>query len=552
MLAVTLFLLTVSLVKIFEASGMGDAFCKSETLEFASIHFPIEPPARHLPWIWDAILSSDGSHVELTAISRNACKFSKSKWKKVARKFPEFGDQLGGGLDSSILAPVDNNYDYIRDRDGIPGYMGNTVICSYLLNGIVVGKITSRRINDEDSAEMSSIQIRCPVPYRASWTHIRIEREVIIGDLIDKVRQNHTVAFPVCGHTPNNTFIRVPKKKYTIAVCTATSRYDRQHLVEWLEFHKLMGIEHFYIYNTAPRNQQNQLHNTLSDYISEKNVTIVSWPYDSCVDGMASGRWLHWMDGEVSTFFQPPRVIAQTAALASCYSRYKSSTEWMAHIDDDEFLSFNFGRRYWGKRLTSLLQLVQTTTLKLPKTRAIYFKPLHVMNCPEDKAMYDFLRNHKDEVTNGVVEDFEELSTNKGKKGRISDVLPRFGKWQTARLGVDWEGKMIMRTDAVGMFFVHYITLREPGEWDREAHQLDYFEGAVLHYKTLQEDSGSIFGAYLPFEKGAVPQDCRLKKKHILAMNVNATILRKRLTSAIVPYLEKNYISRMNRRDNKH
>jgi len=293
-------------------------------------------------------------------------------------------------------------------------------------------------------------------------------------------------------------------------------RNDRSHLVEWLEFHRLMGVQHFFIYNTSPRKKQHLLREALSDYIADGNVTIVSWPYSNCVEGMGSGRWVQWMHDGASIFFQPPRTIAQTAALASCYSRYKYSTHWMAHVDDDEFLSFNFGKSFWGRRMTSLYDLVNTVSTKRPRTMALYFKPLKIIDC---SASFQFRLG-----------------------GRVSNVLPRFGRWQVARAGPEWEGKLIMRTDAVGMFSTHYVTLVEKGPWDSGPYILSMDDAAILHYKLAPETSGSIYGAYLPFKVGEVPRDCTTYSP---ASNRNETFVRRRLTSFIIPSLEREYSRRM-------
>ena len=62
-----------------------------------------------------------------------------------------------------------------------------------------------------------------------------------------------------------------------MSVCTATARSNRRELVEWIEYHRLAGIEHFFIYNTATHNQQNDIKQTLKDYIKEDIVTVIPW-----------------------------------------------------------------------------------------------------------------------------------------------------------------------------------------------------------------------------------------------------------------------------------
>jgi hypothetical protein len=110
-----------------------------------------------------------------------------------------------------------------------------------------------------------------------------------------------------------------------------------------------------------------------------------------------------------------------------------------------------------------------------------------------------------------------------------------------------------MRTAAIGMFFTHYITLRESPpvdsgfrNYNREPTQLTRRDAAVLHYKDIHnlEASGSIFGATLPVDGLHVKTvECR----HIpdLKENVTAAVVLESLTKLALPYLERNYVSQL-------
>jgi hypothetical protein len=55
----------------------------------------------------------------------------------------------------------------------------------------------------------------------------------------------------------------------------------------------------------------------------------VAWPYQNCVKGFASGRVVHWDEPGIRGWhiLLPPKPIAQTGALASCYSRFKHTSK---------------------------------------------------------------------------------------------------------------------------------------------------------------------------------------------------------------------------------
>ena len=99
---------------------------------------------------------------------------------------------------------------------------------------------------------------------------------------------------------------------------------SRKNLVEWIEFHLLIGVQHFYLYDTSQQLPSSpSLAQLLEDYIKDGLVTVVAWSFSNCVRNMASGDWILWFEKGKNQLngLQPPRAISQSAALASCYSR---------------------------------------------------------------------------------------------------------------------------------------------------------------------------------------------------------------------------------------
>lgn len=65
--------------------------------------------------------------------------------------------------------------------------------------------------------------------------------------------------------------------------------------------------------------------------------------------------------------------------LALC--RHKELSEWMIHIDDDEFLGFSPNAKFGGVKVQNLHELVSQVTKKDPLTNAVSFFPLCVTDC---------------------------------------------------------------------------------------------------------------------------------------------------------------------------
>ena len=316
------------------------AFCRATPIASKLGHFPIDPPAPYVPWVWDAVLSRDGTYVESTVVSRNACKFNKTMWREVIREYPQYAERLDNGLDSNILVPVNNTFDYARDNYGIPGelgvgLMGHYVNCVSLLQGKPAVTIQSHLIRDMYAAELSTLQIRCPVPAaEVKWDSLRLER--IFSDPHHQRLNAGAVAYPVCPqhrtvsdalqampsssakkkrrrHRPGATSSQ-PPPQYKLSICTATSRRNLEYLVEWLEYYLLLGVQHFYVYDTTIASAP-PLRDLLELYINRGQVTVVHWPYRSCAYRLGSGRFIEYddpSDRSRSRFFHPPRAIAHT------------------------------------------------------------------------------------------------------------------------------------------------------------------------------------------------------------------------------------------------
>lgn len=102
-------------------------------------------------------------------------------------------------------------------------------------------------------------------------------------------------------------FLRKPKydKKYKIAIC-GIFKNEAPFLREWIEFHEMIGVEHFYLYNN---NSEDAFASVLKPYIDRGLVTLIDWPYDQ----------------------------AQMKAYKHFYETYRYETQWVSFLDIDEF-----------------------------------------------------------------------------------------------------------------------------------------------------------------------------------------------------------------------
>lgn len=460
------------------------------------------PDSIFTPWVWDAHYESTSNVVEIVLVSRTACYFNHTKWNIVIDRFPSYSKSLGSGLVSNIL--VNPQEALFRKLEGL--------VCHFYHknSSLPVAKTKSEIIRGRKVfLIIGSILVVCPSP-NVEYDRMRLERELTTADLgpftdsLSNVLQTNvsstfTDAFPVTNIPEFNSVEGITTKKikpparYGLSVCTATGRTDRAYLVEWIEHHVYLGVSRFYIYSTA---DHGTLLEVLSDYIREGVVVVISWMYENCVKGMASGRYVIYTDPtEGLVAFRPPRAIAHTAALASCYSRFRKKSRYMMHIDDDEFVALSpILMQPNGSKETRgpLVKYASRMFRENPKAHSIVIAPMHKHLCSGMGPK-------------------NEISTNASNSNY---QLPRVGKWQFCLPGHPAEGKLIMKTRSVRMFFVHYVSQTEDGTPTFESTPARRSEAALLHYKQAREDSGDPFGlTSLEYvNKGNMSADCNLMK----------------------------------------
>ena len=93
--------------------------------------------------------------------------------------------------------------------------------------------------------------------------------------------------------------------KYEIGFCTIF-KDESPFLKEWLDYHLLIGVEHFYLYNN---NSSDNYLEILTPYIDKGIVTLIEWPE---TPGQLSA-YKHWL------------------------TNYKDEVKWVSFLDVDEF-----------------------------------------------------------------------------------------------------------------------------------------------------------------------------------------------------------------------
>ncbi len=97
-----------------------------------------------------------------------------------------------------------------------------------------------------------------------------------------------------------------------LSVC-AIYRNEADYLREWIEFHRIVGAERFFLYNNASADNHEQV---LAPYVADGTVVLKDWPV----------------------------VPGQLSAYDDCLAERREESRWIAFIDLDEFLFSPTGR----------------------------------------------------------------------------------------------------------------------------------------------------------------------------------------------------------------
>ena len=108
--------------------------------------------------------------------------------------------------------------------------------------------------------------------------------------------------------------------KYEVSVC-AIFNNETPYLKEWIEYHRLIGVDHFYLYNN---NSSDKPLNALVYYIKNKFVTLVDWP--DYFGKLGEEKPFTWILGTKAAAFQHAIKLKN------------KETKWLVLLDINEFI----------------------------------------------------------------------------------------------------------------------------------------------------------------------------------------------------------------------
>ena len=190
----------------------------------------------------------------------------------------------------------------------ILGKKSRAVKVELICDGEVIREMPVSQHRPDVAAVFSGVPLAENSGYATEWeiTGTLPECEIFIqAVLADDTRVNIGLVRlqEIIYSTPKNSL----RKKCKLSVC-AIMKDEAPYLIEWLEFHKIVGVERFYLYNN---NSSDHTLDIVQPYIESGEVVLHDWQFSN---------------------------KQQASAYEHCLASYKQESEWIAFIDLDEFL----------------------------------------------------------------------------------------------------------------------------------------------------------------------------------------------------------------------
>lgn len=114
-----------------------------------------------------------------------------------------------------------------------------------------------------------------------------------------------------------------PNEKYNLVVC-ALFKNEAKYLKEWIEYHRLIGVDHFYLYDNGSKDLPFAMR-ALGPYLKKKIVTLTHWPdLLPLEEGDNAYKWA--LTTQISAYENALKLKAEKEA------------KWILFLDVNEFL----------------------------------------------------------------------------------------------------------------------------------------------------------------------------------------------------------------------
>lgn len=136
----------------------------------------------------------------------------------------------------------------------------------------------------------------------ATFTYFRPKKRRGVRKFFRDFLINLYYTFWIRHNPPSHT----EKRKYHISICIMF-KDEALYLKEWIEYHHMIGIDHFYLYDN---NSTDDYEKVIEPYVKKGWITLIKWT----------------------------KQHAQVEGYEDCIRRFQSESDWIGFIDVDEFI----------------------------------------------------------------------------------------------------------------------------------------------------------------------------------------------------------------------
>lgn len=199
------------------------------------------------------------------------------------------------------FATPDNQYIVIVGHYGNLPPVGEFK-CEFASGATSVGELIDDLLHETEGQQVLVVRFSVPELDQGAG-----QTEVHIWAGARRVVRHHAIVFNA----------RRPRGRFAV---TTLMKDEGRFLVEWIEYYRVIGADHFYIYDNRSASRT-AIRRLLAPYIDCGQVTLLDWdyPYRS---GAPDNSWRYCQRGQMH----------------HCLYKYGGHTEWMLFVDVDEFI----------------------------------------------------------------------------------------------------------------------------------------------------------------------------------------------------------------------
>ena len=218
--------------------------------------------------------------------------------------------------------------------------------------GAKIQSIPDRTDLDKAVCEFTyPFRARRPLQIIGNWT-LGCEIPFNISSHVDKehLAQQHSIILIFDLNIGKETVLRqvqlerlhgIDRRLFNYTVCTMVDDINSPLLIQWLTYHSLLGIEHFYILDnskTVNRSSSYLWESRIRPYLDSNVVTLIHFPF-------ISPTTVSWNSIQEHSFY-------------TAIQKYGVYSKWMGFFDIDEY--FGLDEKRWPNYLKDPLRYLRT------------------------------------------------------------------------------------------------------------------------------------------------------------------------------------------------